>query len=206
MIDSIIDNKGELKSFHLALQINKFVIFMISYYRLGTNENKYFTTDAVRFVRNKSTFDIGGQCQDEVLKGYSRTFFKKWDEYHLKDLTEELYIDLMKDIDKLKSLYNFMENNIDNYDFGFYELKKLSMLKEKFKKRYINLSVKDINGIHNYSIDTYLISDTEIMEILSDLNSLVCVSRLQQSETPRKNSEIFNLKNINEYKKILENI
>lgn len=133
MNQEIRDNKGELKSFHLAFQINRLVIFEVNYYRLGDNKNKYFSTNAERFVKNKKNYDICGHCQDKVLKGYSKRFFEKWDIYHCKDLTEDLYIDLLKDIEKLKSLYNFIESNIDNKNFDIYDLKELSMLKEKYK-------------------------------------------------------------------------
>lgn len=133
MNKEIRDNKGELKTFHLALQINRMVIFEVNYYRLSDNKNKYFTTSACVFTRNKKSYTNCGQCQDSVLIGYSKRFYEKWDIHHLKDLTEELYIELMKDVEKLKSLYNFIEDNRDNYNFGIYELKELSMLKEKSK-------------------------------------------------------------------------
>lgn len=131
MNQEIRDNKGELKSFHLAFQINRLVIFEVNYYRCGNNKDKYFTTSADRFVRSKINYETCGQCQNEVLKGHARTFYKKWDIYHLKDLTEELYIELIEDIKKLKNIYNFIESNIDNKYFDIYDLKELSMLKEK---------------------------------------------------------------------------
>ena len=41
------------KEFKILFQINKMVLFEVSYYTLGNNNNPYFTTSAMRFIRSK---------------------------------------------------------------------------------------------------------------------------------------------------------
>ena len=66
--------------------------FVIEYRRLGTNHCPHFST----------TYD-GSQCQ-KYMHGYhpASTFYHKWDNFHLHELTLEEYKELMEDIQELK--------------------------------------------------------------------------------------------------------
>ena len=127
------------KEFKILFQINKMVLFEVSYYILGNNNNPYFTTSAMRFIRSKRGYCMCGQCQKNVLEGKSLKFFNKYEYLHLKDLTTEEYNNIIEDIQELKENYNYIEVVRDTfkgsyYDFGFSQEKELSMLKAKQPK------------------------------------------------------------------------
>ena len=67
--------------------------FVIEYYRLGTNRCPHFST----------TYD--GSQRQEYMHGYhpASAFYKKWDNFHLHELTLEEYKELMEDIQELKN-------------------------------------------------------------------------------------------------------
>ena len=123
-----LNTNNELQSFHFAFQITKLIIFEVKYYRCGNNINKYFSTSAEVFCRNKKDYVQCGQCQLKVLSGLSKTFFYKWDELHLMDLNESQYDDLLNDINDLCNEYNFIRS--DN-DLSFEKIKELSKLNIK---------------------------------------------------------------------------
>ena len=119
-------------SFHYVFQLSKMVVFEVSYYRLGRNTNKYFTTRAAQFNRPKTDFNHCGQAQKELLNGYpiAYNFFKKWDAFHLLDLTEEQYNELWSDLNRLADKYNSILR-LNDTSFNFSDIKALS--KEKIK-------------------------------------------------------------------------
>ena len=124
------------KEFKILFQISKMVLFEVSYYTLGNNNNPYFTTSAMRFIRSKRGYNMCGQCQKNVLEGKSFKFFNKYDNLHLKDLTTEEYNNIIEDIQELKENYNYIEVVRDTFkdsyhNFSFYQEKELSMLKVK---------------------------------------------------------------------------
>lgn len=120
------------KRFLYAFRINKMVIFEVEYGAIKENKSWHFSTSANKFVRNKRNWDIGGQCQEEVLKGTKAfKFWQKWDKFHLKNLTKEEYQELLEDIEELKKQYKYIYKGEDyrlNY-IHFEELKELSMEK-----------------------------------------------------------------------------
>lgn len=120
------------KSFKYAFQISKLIIFEVNYYKLGNNKNKYFSTSAGKFVKNKKDWETCGQCQYSILKGLSLQFWEKWDKLHLKDLTQEEYNLILQDIEKLKNVYNYIEKNSD-IDIKFSEIVELSKKELKNK-------------------------------------------------------------------------
>jgi hypothetical protein len=129
-------------SFHYAFQISRMIIFEVDYYRCGNNPDKYFTTSAAQFNRPKTDYNHCGQAQKELLRFASKamTFFKKWDDLHTKDLNEAQYLDMLNDIEVLKSQYNYIVNDTDR-DLSFSELRDLSKLTlkriaAKIKPRY----------------------------------------------------------------------
>lgn len=67
--------------------------FVIEYYRLGTNRCPHFST----------TYD--GSQRQQYMHGYhpASAFYKKWNHFHLHELTLEEYKELMEDIQELKN-------------------------------------------------------------------------------------------------------
>lgn len=133
-----INLKDEEKYFfHYAFQINNMVIFNVNYYILGNNENPYFSTSAMQFLKSKKDIDRGGQCQEDLLTiknggRKARDFYNKFDQYHLKDLTDEQYAEIIAGIEKLKETYNYLEKTQpftvkkELRDFSFLEEVELS--------------------------------------------------------------------------------
>lgn len=122
----------EKKFYFWAFQISKTVIFEVKYYILGNNEKPYFSTSANKFNRPKTDWNEAGQAQKNLLPIFSpaRIFWAKWDKKHLQDLTNDEYIELLKDIEKLKSTYNYIEEDqTTQHHIGFWKLYKLSMQK-----------------------------------------------------------------------------
>lgn len=124
---------GELKSFFFAFQLSRKVIFEVDFYRLGSNKHKNFHTRAEEFNRDKTDYDRCGQCQDDVTFGIAKKFYEKWDKLHGGNLTEENYMNILNDIEELKSKYNYLEEWTEESDrgFSFREKKELSMQKLK---------------------------------------------------------------------------
>ena len=121
------------KEFKYCFQITKLVMFEVEYYTLGNNENPYFATEANKFLKNKKDYECGGQAQDQLLPKNStaRQFWEKWDKEHLKDLSDDKYREIIKDIQELKEKYNYIERIKDTFkgkyeDFSFGEIVLLS--------------------------------------------------------------------------------
>lgn len=120
-----------------AFQITRKIIFEIKYYKLGNNQTPHFSTSASEFNQPKTDWEQCGQAQETLLPKNSLAykFYKKWDEKHLQDLTNEEYSQLIKDIKQLKNKYNYIEQEQDKEciktHIPFYALKDLSMLKIK---------------------------------------------------------------------------
>lgn len=126
--------------FHYEFQITRLVIFEVSYYTLSTNQHPYFATSARHYVRSKMGVDTCGQCQKHVLSGEAMRFWRKWDELHLHDLSEEKYAELRRDIDALCEVYNYDKEERDSFAGTSWHmpesrLKALSMMPLKGKKR-----------------------------------------------------------------------
>ena len=110
-------------------------MFEVSYYTLGGNENPYFVTVANKFFKNKRDYECGGQAQNQLLpkNSIARQFWEKWDKEHLKDLSDDKYREVVKDIEELKEKYNYIEYIKDTFkgeyeDFSFCEKVLLSKL------------------------------------------------------------------------------
>lgn len=123
-----------MKEFNVCFQMSKMILFEISYYTLGSNQNPYFTTSACEFIRSKRDFSRAGQCQKDLLKKFrtAYNFYKKWDVFHLKQLTQEQYNEMRKDLCALEQKYNTllleMEDGVQLKPdhFNFYQLVKFS--------------------------------------------------------------------------------
>ena len=134
-----IETSKELQSFHYVFQITRTITFSVQYYRCGGNKHKYFSTCAEVFNRPKTDYNQCGQCQDSVLFGSAKKFYKKWDALHTLDLTDEQYNDILSDIEQLKSKYNYCVQFSDRH-INFSDCKKLSMLPIKKQSSELILS------------------------------------------------------------------
>ena len=117
------------KEFKYCFQITKLIMFEVEYYTLGSNKSPYFVTEANEFFKNKKDYKSGGQAQDRLLpkNSIARQFWEKWDKKHLKDLSDEEYREVAKDIEELKEKYNYIE-----------------YIKDTFKGKYENFSFGEI--------------------------------------------------------------
>lgn len=122
----------------MALQLSKTIIFEVHYYASDAKFPPKFTTEAERFMRNKKDFERCGQCQSDLLSDYHdvMAFYRKWDDYHLKPLSEEAYRELATDIAVLGTRYNYMlKQHINGKTvvggYSFDALKELSMMTPK---------------------------------------------------------------------------
>ena len=104
-------------------------MFEVEYYTLGNNENPYFATSANKFYKNKRDYECGGQAQNQLFpkNSIARQFWEKWDKEHLKDLSDDKYREIIKDIEKLKEKYNY-----------------IGYIKDTFKGKYENFSFGEI--------------------------------------------------------------
>ena len=128
------------KEFKYCFQITKLIMFEVEYYTLGSNKSPYFVTKANEFFKNKKDYKSGGQAQDRLLpkNSIARQFWEKWDKEHLKDLSDDKYREIIKDIEKLKEKYNYIEYIKDTFkggyeDFSFEQIVLLS--KAELKKQ-----------------------------------------------------------------------
>lgn len=123
-----------MKEFISVFQLSKTIIFEVNYYTLSTNTHAYFTTSVAQFCKNKRDFNCAGQAQKELTTNffYARRFWRKWDKFHLKDLTPEQYDELQNDLNELKQHYNYMYTELDESNkpysphFSFYRLAEWS--------------------------------------------------------------------------------
>lgn len=59
-----------MESFQYVFQLSKKIVFEVSYYRLGNNTNKDFSTSASEFNQPKSNYNRCGQAQNDLLKDF----------------------------------------------------------------------------------------------------------------------------------------
>lgn len=123
-------NYTDKQAIHIAFQISRTIVFEVSYYRLGSNAHKHFSTSAAQFNRPKTDYNICGQAQNDLLKEGRKAmaFYKKWDVHHLGLLTDKQYAELLTDIETLKRQYNYHQSETD---IRFSEMRQLSMMKIK---------------------------------------------------------------------------
>lgn len=121
---------SELKTFHFAFQISRKIIFNVSYYYCGSNANPYFSTSADQFNGPKTDYNRCGQAQNDLLKcaPVAMNFYKKFDQFHTKDLTAAQHAEVLAGIEKLKAAYNWVESTTD---IQFSTSRALSMMKVK---------------------------------------------------------------------------
>lgn len=129
------------KEFISVFQITKTIMFDVNYYTLGNNENPYFSTSTNVFARNKRDYTTCGQCQLTELpkNSLAMKFYKKWDSFHLTDLTLDQHSELKNDIEELKLNYNNIVIEKDtfrnlNSNISFYDVVELSKLNLKKNK------------------------------------------------------------------------
>lgn len=106
-----------MKEFKYTFAVARGVVFEVNYYTLGSNKSAHFTTSAGQFNRPRTDYNQCGQAQETLLKGNFKAynFYKKWDKFHLKDLTPAIYTALVRDIEQLKKDYpHFVEGDSFN--------------------------------------------------------------------------------------------
>lgn len=94
--------------FRAAFQVTKSIVFEVCYHTLGGNRTPYFSTMAGRLNRHKTDYSECGQCQDRLLSGFARRFWKKWDGKHLGTLSYAERAELWADIEAMKEHYNYI--------------------------------------------------------------------------------------------------
>jgi hypothetical protein len=101
-----------MKEFKYTFAVARGIVFEVNYYTLGSNKSAHFSTSAGQFNRPRTDYNQCGQAQDSLLTGKARTFWKKWDKHHLKDLSPATHAELLKDIEQLKRDYpHFVEGD-----------------------------------------------------------------------------------------------
>jgi hypothetical protein len=107
------------------------IVFEVDYGAITSNKEFSFSTSASEFNRPKTDYNRCGQAQEDLLHigSKARRFYKKWDEFHLKNLTETQYAEMKQDLEVLKNQYNYIEKSADygNYYIPFSAIKELSM-------------------------------------------------------------------------------
>ena len=103
------------KEFLAVFQLSKMIVFEVDYYTLSSNRTPHFSTSAAQFVRNKRDYNQCGQAQNDLLPlgSAARSFYLKWDEKHLQDLTEQEYTEMIQDLETLKEKYNHIFRELD---------------------------------------------------------------------------------------------
>lgn len=123
----------ELESFHIVFQISKKIVFEVSYYRLGSNKHKHFSTSVSVFNRPKTDYTCCGQCQPDFLTGLALDFYNNWDHLHCEDLSREEYYSIILELESLQNKYNYICTYSD-ISFGFEKIRELSLLPLKKTK------------------------------------------------------------------------
>lgn len=109
-------------SFVLTFRDRKKNFFMVKYGEHGEgSQDPYFSTSCGTFNHGRSDWDSCGQSQDSTLKNSKlKSFYRKWDNLHLKVLTLSEFEDLENDLNDLKDSIPFIENdrfsNIVDFD------------------------------------------------------------------------------------------
>ncbi|UOF80578.1 hypothetical protein [Caudoviricetes sp.] len=93
------------KEFQYCFAVDRGIVFEVKYYTLGSNKAPYFSTSAAMFNRPRTDYQQCGQAQNSLLKGAALRFYRKWDKLHLKDLTNDQYREVIRDIDQLTREY-----------------------------------------------------------------------------------------------------
>lgn len=158
----------EREEFQYLFQITGLVNFSVNFYTLSSNKIPHFTTSANKFYKSKTDYESGGQAQEIILpkNSLARDFYKKFDKYHLKNLTTEEYNEIVGEIEKLKERYNFIckkesEQPLNNFNFTFTEAVDLSEqpLKLRVKRSAEFDSVKkEINQLLNQNSQKEMVS------------------------------------------------
>lgn len=96
----------------ITFRDRKRVTFTIHYGEYGElYQDPHFATSAQELNRNRTDYSSCGQAQQSLLKNKDlKTFFEKWDKFHLLKLNFKQYDELMKDIDNLKQTIPYIES------------------------------------------------------------------------------------------------
>lgn len=120
----------ETKRFYAVFQLSKTKVFTVEYTTEPCEIRGHFATRAAEFCRNKRDYSMCGQCQPEVTEDYpeANAFYRKWNRYHLRELTDSEYAMMVTDMGILMSRYNYIT---DCYRIGFETIAEWSKMKPK---------------------------------------------------------------------------
>lgn len=120
-------------AFAMVYQVTRKVTFEV-HYNVRKDGSHYFSTEANLFNQPKTDYKRCGQAQESVLPKLSKAyhFYKKWDVYHLKPITDEkVWKEMVEDVISLAEGYNCA---VREERLPFELCKAISML--PFKKTY----------------------------------------------------------------------
>ena len=121
------------EEFHVAIALNRIIIFEVNYYTFGKNKYPHFSTLAFKFNQPKTDWSEGGQAQDRLCFGPAKKFYLKWNKCHCKDMTDEEYYEMRKDLNELLKVFSYYIIKVQEPGEGelihisFYQKKELSM-------------------------------------------------------------------------------
>lgn len=120
-------------AFAIVFQVTRKVTFEV-HYTIRKDGSHYLSTMANLFNQPKTDYNRCGQCQNEILPKLSKAyhFYRKWDKYQCKPITDEkVWKEMIEDVITLAEYYNcaIREKNIT-----FNTCKEISKL--PFKKNY----------------------------------------------------------------------
>lgn len=101
------------EAFVYAFRIRKKVEFTVAFGDVKAyTQQPYFSTSAGQLNHIRTDYNMGGQCQGDLLTAnpIAMKFYKKWDVLHTKNLTHEQLKELLSDIEELKNKYPYVES------------------------------------------------------------------------------------------------
>lgn len=130
-MEGVIMKRNE---FMYAFCVTRTAVFEVRYYTVGRNSDPYFETIAAVFNRPKTDYKRYSQCQNDVLSGKAKQFYKKWNHCLCNDITDDQYAEMLNDIEELKKIYpNYIECISENpfkcySGIPFDKIKAMSMM------------------------------------------------------------------------------
>lgn len=157
----------ELKNFRYLFQISKSILVGVDYYK---EKNKKIYVLSVHNFTEGNFVNKASDYKKFLEEGIpARKFFDKWYTLQGKELTEEQYQEIKKDIKELKEAYNYLENLncCINPPFSLNEMYHLKNLKSYRTKIFM-----DFGDLVRY-LDDYFLAKGEPLTI-EEQDKLFC--------------------------------
>lgn len=86
-------------------------VFTVENRTIGSNNFSYFNTSVYELNKNRNTFKIAGQAQEELLLegSVAKQFYDKWKNKAFESLSQETLQKMNEDIEGLKQSYSYNE-------------------------------------------------------------------------------------------------